>query len=119
MTCVSCCQCGNAIEDDTALCHECCVALNGDEQDAEIKRLASSLPMTRDGVRYVPGMPLYQARRKPCCGTVAITRYEGGHTVEVDGNARRFGHDDGWLVQVEECFSTLEAAVEAAERSEG
>jgi len=88
-----------------------------DERVAEIERIESSLPVTKDGVRYTPGMALYRARVKPCCGTVAITRYEGGHTVEVDGHARRFGYSDGWLVQVEECCSTLEAAVEAAARS--
>ncbi len=49
MTCVSCCQCGNAIEDDTALCHECCVAL--DDYEAHTVECGPTAAMTDEECR--------------------------------------------------------------------
>lgn len=81
------------------------------------ERAAEKLPLTQDGVRAWPGMTLYRPVPKPC-GHVEVRAYRGGHTIEQwrcgkEFNARRYGHSDGWLVEVNKCYSTEAAALSA------
>lgn len=79
----------------------------------ELSALECKLPKTADGVIYTPGMPLFKRRKKHPCWCEFVVELRGGHTVEVEGKARRFGHADGWLETVADCYSTREAAEKA------
>ncbi len=87
----------------------------------EYRAFVERFPLTIDGVRCYPGMPLYKVRIKPC-GCAVIDELLNGDTVErgSDGDflARRFGHIGGWLVAVEECYGVREHAQNAAHHLE-
>lgn len=87
------------------------------ERIERLQAIVDRLPKTADGVPYLPGDPLYEPYTAKC-GHTLVREWLGGHTVEVaDGAgthiARRFGHASGWLVRVEMCYSTREAAEKA------
>lgn len=78
-----------------------------DEADREA---LSRLPVSKDGKRVAPGMPLYYVYMR-VCGCWQVREHLGGHTVEENGTARRFGHSDGWLVKVPDCYVDRENAM--------
>lgn len=87
----------------------------------EYRTFVERFPLTIDGVRCYPGMPLYKVRMKPC-GCAYVQEYLDGNTVEKlqEGchKARKLGHNVGWLVAVEECYGVREHAQNAAHHLE-